>query len=221
LLSVSNTLSVGTYTSNIILQFTNSATPTATIPVSLTITASQTVTVVPTSLSFAYQLGGAAPGTQTLKLTSTGGAVPISVTTSATNPTGWLSVTPTSASTPADGSPLTLTVSVATAPFTTAGTYSGTITITPTGQTPITVNVTTTVTGVPTPQPATISNSASGLSGAISPGELITIKGSGLGPTTAANFIVGPGNTVSSTLSGVMVTFDGIPGTPTTFRRCR
>jgi uncharacterized protein (TIGR03437 family) len=183
--------------------------------VSLTITPSQTVTVVPTSLSFAYQLGSAAPATQTLELTSTGGAVPITVTTSATNPTGWLSVTPATGSTGGDGSPLTLTVSVAAAPFTTAGTYNGTITITPTGQTPKTVAVTVTVTGVPIPQPATISNSASGLSGAISPGELITIKGSGLGPTTAANFTVGAGNTVSSTLAGVQVTFDGIAGTPT------
>jgi uncharacterized protein (TIGR03437 family) len=208
-----NTLSPGTYTSTITLTFQNSATPTVTIPVSLTVTTPQTVTVAPTSLAFAYQIGAAAPPTQTLKVTSTGGAAQISVGTTST--TGWLSVTPTSGSTGTDSSGLTLTVSVAPATFTAAGTYTGTITITPTGLTAQTVQVTVTVTGVVTPAPATISNSASGAFGPIAVGELITIKGTNLGPATGVSFTVGSGNTVSSTLSGVQVLFDGIPGTPT------
>jgi uncharacterized protein (TIGR03437 family) len=107
-----------------------------------------------------------------------------------------------------------LTVSVATAALTTAQTYSGTITITPTGQTAITVPVTVTVTGVPVPQPRSITNSASGASGSIAPGELITIKGTNVGPATAATFTIGAGNTLSNTLAGVQVLFDTIPGTP-------
>ena len=210
-----NTLSVGTYTSNITLTFQNAATPTVTVPVTLTVTPAQTVTVAPTSLTFSYQLGSAAPATQTLKVTSTGGAVAIQAGSVSTNPSGWLSVTPASGSTGTDANGLTLTVAVSPSAFTQAGTYNGTITITPAGQSVINVPVTVTVSGVPIPQPATVSNSASGTFGSISPGELITIKGTNLGPATATSFTVGSGNTVSNTLAGVQVLFDTIPGTPT------
>jgi large repetitive protein len=60
----------------------------------------------------------------------------------------------------------------------------------------------------------TIANAASGAFGAIAPGELIAIKGANLGPSTSASFTVGAGNTLSNTLDGVQVLFDGIPGTP-------
>jgi uncharacterized protein (TIGR03437 family) len=207
-----NSLSPGTYTSNIVLTFQNSATPTVTVPVSLVVTTAQTVTVAPTSLSFAYQLGASAPATQTLNVTSTGGAATITAAASSTS--SWLSVTPTTGQTGASGTALTLTASITPTSFTAAGTYTGTITITPTGQPAITVNVTITVTGVPAPQPSTISNSASGAFGAIAPGELITIKGINLGPSSATNFSVGPGGTLNNTLAGVQVMFDTIPGTP-------
>src|SRR3984957_1150828 len=202
-----NTLSQGTYTSNILVRFTNSATPTVTIPVSLTVGATQTVTVSPTPLTFSYQLGSAAPANQTLSVTSVGGSV--AVTISASSTPAWLAVSPASGSTP-----VSATVSIVPSVLTTAQTYNGSITVTPAGQSPITVPVTLTVTGVPPPQPSSISNSASGAFGAISPGELITIKGVNLGPTTATSFTVAAGNTVSSTLAGVQVLFDTIPGTP-------
>jgi uncharacterized protein (TIGR03437 family) len=214
-LSVSGSLSPGTYNSNIVLQFQNSATPTTTIPVTLTVTPAQLVTVTPASLNFSYALGAAAPATQTLTVVSTGGPTTISVGSTSSNPSGWLSVTPTTGTTgTGDGSPLTLTVSVAPAVFTTTGTFTGTVTITPLAQSPITVNVTVTVTGVPVPQVFSIANSASGVFGVIAPGELITIKGTNLGPTTGVSFSP-VGNTVSSTLSNVQVLFDNIPGTPT------
>ncbi len=210
-----NSLSPGTYTGTISLYFPATATS-ATVNVTLTVTAAQNVAVSPTSLSFSYQLGGAAPGPQTLKVTSTGGAVTVAAAAStAGTPSGWLSVTPTSGSTGASSAGLPLTVTVATTGFTVAGTYNGTITVTPTGSNPITVGVTFTVTGVPVPQPGTIFNSASGAYGAIAPGELITIKGASIGPATPVSFSVNPGNTVSNTLSGVQVLFDDIPGTPT------
>jgi len=208
-----NSLSPGTYTCNILLNFLNAATPTVTVPVSLVVTAAQTVTIAPTALSFAYQLGAAAPAAQTLNITSTGGAVNVAVSSSST--TNWLSVTPTSGTTGASGTALPLTVSIIPASFTAAGTYTGTITITPNMQPAITVQVTVTVSGVPMPMPVTISNSASGGFGPIAPGELITIKGTNLGPATASIFSVGPGGTVSNTLAGVQVMFDSSPGTPT------
>ncbi len=211
-----NTLSVGTYTSNIIVKFLNAATSTVTIPVSLTVTAAQTVTVStnpatsPTALSFSYQLGSTAPASQTLNVTSTGGAVPITITTN--NP--YLSVSPANGSTGTSGSPLAVTVSIVPSALTTAQTLNGTVTITPSGQTPINIPVTVAVTPAVTPQPASITNSASGTLGPISPGELITIKGTNLGPAAATTFTVGTGGTLNNTLAGVQVLFDSTPGTP-------
>jgi uncharacterized protein (TIGR03437 family) len=207
-----NTLSPGTYNSSITLTFQNSATPTTTILVKLVVSAAQTVTVSPTTpLVFNYQLGAAAPAAQNLNVTSAGGAVGISTSTNAS----WLAITPSGGTTGSSGTPLVLAVSLVPSAFTTAQTYNGTITITPsTGQTPITVQVTANVTGVPLPEPSSISNSASLQFGPIAPGELITIKGVALGPATPASFTVAAGNTVSNLLSGVQVLFDNIPGTP-------
>ncbi len=211
-----NSLSPGTYTGTITIVYLNSASPTASIPVTLTVTTAQTITASASSLSFTYQLGSAAPAAQTVNVTSTGGAASVTVAATTTSgPTGWLSVTPTSGSTGASGTPLALSVSVSASSFTTAGSYAGTITITQKGGTSITIPVSITVAGVPVPAPATISNSASGAFGVIAPGELITIKGSGLGPATAATFTLATPTTVSNTLSGVQVLFDGIAGTPT------
>jgi len=56
--------------------------------------------------------------------------------------------------------------------------------------TPITVNVTLTVLALPLPQPVTLTSSASYGRGAVAPGELITIKGTQLGPSTAVSFKV-------------------------------
>jgi len=97
-----------------------------------------------------------------------------------------------------------------------AGTVIGTISISAQGvlANPIVVNVTFTVAALPVPQPVTIASNASGVSGAIAPGGLLTIKGTLLGPTTAASFRVNSQGGVDSTLSGVQVLFDNIPGTP-------
>ena len=208
-----NTLSPGQYKSSIILTYQNAATPTTTIPVTLNVTSSQLLTVSPTSLTFSYQLGGATPATQTLNVSSASASVAFSTSVSA----GWLTVNPPTGTTGAAGTQSALVVALVPSALTTAQTYNGTITITANGQTPIVIPVTVTVTGIPVPQPGTISNSASGAFGAIAPGELITIKGTNLGPANPATFsvIAGTPETVSSTLDGVQVTFDGIPGTPT------
>jgi uncharacterized protein (TIGR03437 family) len=210
-----NSLSPGTYSANINIYFPTTAT-TTTVPVTLKVTASQTVTAAPASLTFGYQLGGSAPAAQTVTVTSTGGSVAISTAISiTTGPSNWVSVTPTSGSTGTSGT-LPLSVSIATASIGSPGTYTATLTITQSGAStpfasiPITVNVT----GVPVPQPVTIFNSASSGYGAIAPGELITIKGNNIGPSTPASFTVNGNNTVNNTLGGVQVMFDSNPGTP-------
>jgi len=56
-----------------------------------------------------------------------------------------------------------------------------------------------------------LTNAASGASGAIAPGEMVTIKGTGLGPAAGLQFSVDPATgKVGSTLGGVQVLFGGV-----------
>jgi uncharacterized protein (TIGR03437 family) len=56
-----------------------------------------------------------------------------------------------------------------------------------------------------------VSNAASFLSGNVAPGEMVSIFGTGLGPSTPQSFTFGSDGRVASTLAGVQVTFDGTP----------
>jgi uncharacterized protein (TIGR03437 family) len=80
--------------------------------------------------------------------------------------------------------------------------------------TPLVVAVSLSLAAAPVPQPAFIVSAATSGSGAIAPGELIAIKGSGLGPVTPANFTLNAQGGVNSTLAGVQVLFNNIPGIP-------
>lgn len=46
----------------------------------------------------------------------------------------------------------------------------------------------------------------------ISPGEIVTLGGTGIGPATAAGLALNQDGTVATTLSGVQVLFNGVPG---------
>jgi uncharacterized protein (TIGR03437 family) len=208
--SVVSTLSQGTYTGQINFAFQNSAMTSASIPVSLTITQAQTVSVAPSSLSFSYTVGSTTnPPTQTLAITSTGGPVNVSIGSTSTGGS-WLSTTPASGATPQ-------TVTVTANPQgLAAGTYNGTVSITATGvlASAIQVPVTFTIQAAPTPVPATILGNASNVAGSISAGELIVIKGTNLGPATGVSYTLNSQGGLDPKLSGVRVLFDGIPGTP-------
>jgi trimeric autotransporter adhesin len=200
------------YMAQITLAFQNSSTPPITIPVSLMVTNPVTITAAPQSLSFGYQAGGVQPPAQKITVSNGTGPVQFSIGTTAT-PSGWLSVDTTSGTTPKD-----VNVSVNTQGLT-AGTYNGSVTITAAGSaTPAaSVSVTLTVTAAQPPQATTVTSNASNLVGAIAPGELITIKGISLGPSSAPNgglFTLNAQGTVNSTLDGVQVMFDNNPGTP-------
>ena len=220
-----NSLPQNSYQCPVTFSFLNAATAPITVNATLVVGPAQALTVAPVSLTFAYQVGGSAPASQPLTLTSTGGSV--AFTASATSNGGWLSIDTTSSSTGSTGSKA-INVSVDPTKFP-AGTVAGS---SPTGQitihagglaAPITVNVTVNVTAAPVPQPTTIINSAiiNGF-GAIAPGELIAIKGTNLGPVCTTGCVAGgvqftltPQGTVSSTLATVQVLFDSFPGTPT------
>ncbi len=210
------------YNGRITITFQNAATPTAVIPVTYTVNQPQTVTVTPTSLTFAYQLSGSAPSAQQVNIASTGGAV--NFTAAVNSNGGWLGIDATSGATPANGNPKAINVSVDPSKIP-AGTgagaaLQGTITISAPGvlANPAVVNVTLNISAAPVPQPTTILNSASNSAASIAPGELITIKGTNLGPASPANgtvFTVNAQGGVDSTLAGVQVTFNGTAGIPT------
>jgi hypothetical protein len=94
-----------------------------------------TIGVSPASLSFTATVGESNPANQTINITNTGGGT---LNWTANDNAPWLTVTPTSGTAPS-----TLTASVNISGLT-AGTYSGTITISATGatNTPVSVPVT-------------------------------------------------------------------------------
>jgi uncharacterized protein (TIGR03437 family) len=208
--SVANTLSPGDYPAQISFVFQGAATPSATVNVVLHVIAGQTVAAAPTSLGFAYQIGGTQPASQPVSITSTGG--PLAITVAATSTGGWLSVDVKNGTTPQ-----TINVSVNPQGLT-AQTYSGSVSISGAGvTTPLSIPVSFTVTSPPAPQPVVILNNATGVPGVIAPGEELAIKGSFLGPSSPAAgvlFSVNSAGGVSSTLAGVQVMFDNNPGTP-------
>jgi uncharacterized protein (TIGR03437 family) len=124
-------LAVGNYSSSITVNGNN-------IPVALTITAAPTppsLSANPANLSFAYMLGGAAPASQSLQITSSAAPITLSINT----PTSWLSVTPTSGATP-------LALNVTADPTgLAAGSYTGSITVNT-----LTIPVVLVVSGAPT-----------------------------------------------------------------------
>ena len=61
------------------------------------------------------------------------------------------------------------------------------------------------------PTPLTVVNSASLSSGPVSPGEAVTIFGSGMGPQTGVTALLDPPTPLPTQLAGVQVLFDGVP----------
>jgi len=114
-----------------------------TIPVTLQVTAG-TLTPSPALLSFTQTLGGGAPPTQTITVSSsTGTALTFSASATSSSTAPWLSVTPTSGTTPT-----TLTVTANGSSLNPSATpYTGEITLTAPGAAPVNVPVTLTVNG--------------------------------------------------------------------------
>ncbi|MFN7921291.1 MAG: hypothetical protein U0Q16_14415 [Bryobacteraceae bacterium] len=214
-------LAPGTYNGTVTIAPAN-GTPPRTIAVTLTIAAppaNPTISALPSALSF----NGA--GSQPVSLTtSNGSAVPFTAT--ASDP--WILLAPTSGTAPG-----TLTVTANPASLA-AGTYNGTVTITPSNGTPSrTVAVTMTIAGPP-PAIPTISVSPASLSfnGAGSQQvALTTSNGAGVGFTAAASdswlsaapasgtapgnisITVAPGSLALGTYNGT-VTITPVNGTP-------
>jgi uncharacterized protein (TIGR03437 family) len=206
LAAVAGTLPAGPYSGTVTITSAGASGSPINIPVALTVVSSQTFTTSPTSMSFSYTVGLTAPQAQTFQLLSSGGVAPFSAT--ASSGASWLQVSPASGSTPA-----TLSVSVNTQGLA-AGNYTGTIAITspysPTAAAAsVTVNLTVTQIVV---RPAAIQNAASYATGPVSPGELIYISGTSIGPPSLTfGSLTANGSALSTSAGNTRVLFDGIP----------
>jgi len=168
--------------------------------------AGPTLAATPSSLKFAYTVGGAAPAAQTIQVTNSGSGT---LTWTAAASDSWLSVTPASGTAPS-----TLSVSISAAGLTT-GTYNGSIKVTAAGATgsPLTVAVALTVTaatgGSLTVSPQSLSFNYT-VGGAAPAAQSISIASSGSGAlpwtASASDFWATLSNTSGSTPSTPTVT---------------
>lgn len=180
------------------------------VPVTLTVGNPQVLAVTPASLNFTLPAGSAtAPSPQTLQLTGTGGNFPYTATFTPVSGGNFVTVSPASGTTPGT---LTITPNLSVISALNPGTYTGTVTVgspnLPNGNQ--TVNVTLTVTAAGPPSITSVVNAANNQPGAVAPGELITIYGTGIGPITAVGLQLTSNGMVSTTLGNTVVTFDGI-----------
>ena len=180
-----------------------------TIAVSLEIPEIPAPTVAPSSVTFAHELGSPAPKSQSIAIGSnTGTAVAFSASAAVDAASGvnWLTITPTSGSTPA-----TVTAGVNTAQLV-PGQHSGSITITPTdGLTaPKTVAVTLTV-SASTVVVRQLLNAATLAPTPVSPGQIVTITGAGVGPAVGVVASPTAAGAIETRLADVRVLFDGVP----------
>ncbi len=83
--------------------------------------------------------------------------------------------------------------------------------ITPSSGPAVSIPVALNVNSVAAPNLAAITNALSYATGSVAPGELVSLFGTGLGPTSPAGLMLTPSGTVSSMIADVRVLFDGIP----------
>jgi uncharacterized protein (TIGR03437 family) len=200
-------LAIGTFSGSVTITSAGAGGSPITIPVTLNVVAPQTLTVTPsTPLTFTYTLGQAIPSGQTLQVQAGGTATPFSVTTQTTNGGNtWLQVTPTSGTTPGF-----VTVNVNPSGLA-PGTYQGTVLIgASSALAPVSVAVTLSVVQTAKPVITAIQNGASYSFGAVSPGENIYIKGTGLGPDTLTMGQLGQNGLVATTIANTQVMFDNV-----------
>uniref|UniRef100_Q01T33 NHL repeat containing protein n=1 Tax=Solibacter usitatus (strain Ellin6076) TaxID=234267 RepID=Q01T33_SOLUE len=162
-------------------------------------------TASPASLTFSYSIGGSAPASQTLNITSSGGV--LTYTASASSTGNWLSVSPATGSTPG-----TLTVSANPAGLAGGATYQGSILLTPpgSGNSPLTINVSITVAGAGAPRVNSggIFN-ATGYQTKLAPDTVFTLFGANLGP---ASLVPATGPNYPDNLSGTSIRFTPVGG---------
>jgi uncharacterized protein (TIGR03437 family) len=184
------------------------------IPVVLNVTAATSAIALSASTaSFNVQAGSmSVPTMQTVQVTSTtGSSVPFTAAFVPSTGGDFLTVTPSSGNTPGT---ITLSVNPAVSSMLAAGTYTGDVQVSSGTGAVQTVKVALLVSAAGTPVVLAITNSASLQPGAVSPGEIMTIFGNGIGPvmpTLGTSFTVTASGTVPTTLANVTVTINNVP----------
>lgn len=183
------------------------------IPVALDVTAATSaLTLSASSASFNVLAGSMSiPGSTTIQVTSSAAGTAAPFTASFVPSTGgnFLTVTPSSGNTPAT---LTLSVNAAVSSTLAAGTYTGTVQVASGTGAVQTVAVTLVVSPAGTPVVLSIVSGASLQPGTVSPGEIVTIFGNGIGPATPATgtSFTPTNGVVPTTLANVTVTFNNV-----------
>jgi uncharacterized protein (TIGR03437 family) len=197
-----------TYQGQIIITNTSSGAQQM-VPVTLTVTPPISLSANPAALTFYYQAGAPAiPIPQAVQVTSVGGSTRFTATTAGVNGApDFLTLTSSDGNTPGTVMVGLNPLTVATLP---AGEYNAVVKISSPGVvgSDQTLSVTLIVSPIP-PKLESIVNAASLAPGAVSPGEIVTIFGSGLGPALGTSISLTAQGTVPTTLAGVGVTFDG------------
>ncbi len=144
----------GTYTGSVSINPQVTGASQIVIPITFTVSA---LAVSPASVNLSYQTGSALPNPTSLAITGPNSAFTAAAAT--TNGGNWLNVAPTSGAITGGSGAVAVILDPNVTPTLAAGTYNGTVTITPSGasnNTPVIVPVTLTVTVAP---PVTISGS--------------------------------------------------------------
>jgi uncharacterized protein (TIGR03437 family) len=181
------------------------------VNVQFTILGAPVISATPTTLSFSYAVGSSNPPTQTVHVSGGGAAATFTATPSSS---GWLKLSATAGTTPNTGT-FDITVTADPTGINPGPTYNGSITISGTGTATgsTIVNVTFAV-SAPIPTITKVTNAASFATGAVSPGELISIfanTSNPIGPTPAVQLssanCPSPCTNVPTTMGGVQVKF--------------
>ncbi|HZT28993.1 MAG TPA: hypothetical protein VFA33_03855 [Bryobacteraceae bacterium] len=195
-------LAVGNYSGSITISSPGAANPKVTIPVTLAVTGAPSISVGPTSLTFAYQINNTPPASQQISVGSSGAALNFTATPSTSSGGGWLAVSASGSTTPA-----TLTVSINTSGLS-AGNYSGSITV----SSPSAANPTTTI-------PVSLTVSAAPVLSAAPSALSFSVQVGGSAPA-AQNFTVSASGSVPLAVSatatgGTWLSVTGSGSTPT------
>ncbi len=180
------------------------------VPVTLTVGAAPSLVLSASTVNLSAQLGTTISGSQTVNVTSTGSNVPFTAAFVPGTGGAFATVTPASGTTPGT---LTIALNAAVINTLAAGNYKGTVTVSSpniaSGSQSITVNLA--LTAAATPAINALENAASlQPTHAVSPGEIISIFGTSLGPTTPANLTLTSAGTVPTNLGGVTVMFNSV-----------
>ncbi|HEV2690527.1 MAG TPA: hypothetical protein VGV35_18345, partial [Bryobacteraceae bacterium] len=195
-------LAVGTYIG--LITITPAGGAPQTVQVTLNVLNATSLSATPTQLAFTYQQGGTLPGTQLVTVNTSGPAVNVSIAPVTVTGGNWLQVDRLNGT-----APLVVNVSISPAGLS-PGTYAGAVyvvagdpAITPL---PIAVSLTVLQTA---PSILSVTNGASFAPGPVAPGEIVTIFGGFMGPSTLTQFQLTAAGKLATLLAGTQVFFDG------------